>query len=188
NCFIQSKDDCIAIEAGTKYFTDFSSEFIVNDVVIQNSVLWNGDWGNALEIGFETRADTIKNITFRNCDIIHAEGPEGTFTIHNGDRAVITNILYEDIRVEDSRGWLIDFRILESVYSKDDQRGKIENVHFKNIFVEGEKYPFSQMLGFNDVYRINRVTLEDFFIHGNKITSIYNGMISIAHIENLEFK
>ncbi|MDD4227294.1 MAG: glycosyl hydrolase family 28 protein [Mariniphaga sp.] len=188
NCFIQSKDDCIAIKAGTKYFTDFSSEFIVNDVVIQNSVLWNGDWGNALEIGFETRADTIKNITFRNCDIIHAEGPEGTFTIHNGDRAVITNILYEDIRVEDSRGWLIDFRILESVYSKDDQRGKIENVHFKNIFVEGEKYPSSQMLGFNDVYRINRVTLEDFFIHGNKITSIYNGMISIAHIENLEFK
>ena len=188
NCFIQSKDDCIAVKAGPQYFTNFSSEFNVNDIVIQHSVLWNGDWGNALEIGFETRADTIKNITFRNCDIIHVEGPEGTFTIHNGDRAVVTNVLYEDIRVEDSHGWLIDFRILKSRYSKDNQRGKIENVRFNNIHVEGEHYPSSQILGFSDTYNIKNITLENFYIHGNRITSTYDGMISSVHLENLEFK
>jgi hypothetical protein len=188
NCFIRTKDDCIAVKAGVNYFTKFSSSFNVDRVVVENSVLWNGVWGNALEIGFETSTDTIKNVTFRNCDIIHAEGPEGTFTIHNGDRAFVKNILYEYIRVEDSKGWLIDFRILKSQYSKDKQRGKIENVHFKSIFVEGEHYPASQILGFNEEFGIKNVTLENFNIHGNKINSIYNGMISLINVVGLVFK
>ncbi len=187
-CFIQTKDDCIAIKAGVNYFTEFNSSFSVDDVVVQNSVLWNGVWGNGLEIGFETRADTIKNIIFKNCDLIHVEGPEGTFTIHNGDRAVVTNILYENIRVEDSRGWLIDFRILYSQYSKDKTRGKIEGIHFRNIQVEGDIFPASQLLGFDETHNIRNVTLENFVIHGTKINSIYNGMIATAHTDSLVFK
>ncbi len=188
NCFIQTKDDCIAIKAGVNYFTDFNSSFTVDDVVVQNSVLWNGIWGNGLEIGFETRADTIRNITFRNCDLIHVEGPEGTFTIHNGDRALVKNVLYEDIRVEDSRGWLIDFRILKSQYSRDKIRGKIEDVHFKNIRVEGDTFPYSQLLGFDEISRIEGVTLENFIIHGTKVTSTYNGMITTIHADDIVFK
>ena len=188
NCFIRTKDDCIAIKAGVNYFTDFNSGFIVDNVVVQNSVLWNGAWGNALEIGFETRADTIRNIVFRNCDIIHVEGPEGTFTIHNGDRAVVSNVLYEDIRVEDARGWLIDFRILESRYSKDKARGKIEKVRFRGITVDGDHFPYSQIIGFDDTRDIENVVLEDFFIHGNKIESTYSGMIAVAHLKGLVFK
>jgi len=188
NCFIQTKDDCIAIKAGVNYFTQFNSSYNVDEVVVQNCVLWNGIWGNGLEIGFETRADTIKNITFRNIDLIHVEGPEGTFTIHNGDRAVVKNVRYEDIRVEDSKGWLIDFRILNSQYSKDTIRGKIEEVYFRNIKVEGDTYPPSQLLGFDETSNITGVTLEDFVIHGIKINSTYNGMMATIHTEDLVFK
>lgn len=188
NCFIRTKDDCIAIKSGVNYFTGFNSSINVDNITVQNSVMWNGAWGNALEIGFETRSDTIQNITFRNCDIIHVEGPEGTFTIHNGDRAVVRNVLYEDIRVEDSRGWLIDFKILESQYSKDKQRGKIENVHFKNITVEGDIFPYSQLLGFDETHRISGVTLENFVIHGTKVNSTYNGMITTNYADDITFK
>ncbi len=188
NCFIRTKDDCIAVKAGVNYFTRFNSSFNVDNVTVQNSVLWNGIWGNALEIGFETRTDTIKNVTFKNCDLIHVEGPEGTFTIHNGDRAVVSNVLYEDIRVEDSRGWLIDFKILNSQYSKDTRRGKIENIHFRNIQVEGDQLPYSQLQGFDDTFNIKNVLLENFFLHGVKVNSTYNGMISVIHTEKLEFK
>jgi len=188
NCFIRTKDDCIAVKGGIDYFTDFNSSLNVNHITVQNSVMWNGIWGNALEIGFETRSDTIRNIVFKNCDLIHVEGPEGTFTIHNGDRAVVKNVLYEDIRVEDSRGWLIDFKILESRYSKDIQRGKIEDVRFRNIKVEGEHFPYSQLQGFDDTFHIKNVTLDSFYIHGERINSTYNGMISVIHTENLEFK
>ncbi|MEP7231267.1 MAG: glycosyl hydrolase family 28 protein [Ginsengibacter sp.] len=188
NCFIKTKDDCIAIKSGVNYFTKFNSSFTVDNIVIQNSVMWNGIWGNGLEIGFETRTDTIQNVTFRNCDLIHIEGPEGTFTIHNGDRALVKNILYEDIRVEDSRGWLIDYKILKSRYSKDKQRGKIENVHFKNITVEGEQLPYSQLMGFDDTFNIQNVLLENFYLHGIKVNSTYNGLITTMHTNDLKFK
>jgi hypothetical protein len=187
-CFIRTKDDCIAVKSGVNYFTKFNSGSNVENVTVQNSVMWNGIWGNALEIGFETRSDTIRNITFRNCDLIHVEGSEGTFTIHNGDRAVVKNVLYEDIRVEDCKGWLIDFKILESRYSKDTQRGKIEDVKFKNITVEGEQFPCSQLLGFDETYRIKGIELEDFMIHGVKVISTYNGMITTIHADDIVFK
>ena len=188
NCFIRTKDDCIAVKAGITYYTDFFSGANVDNVVVKNSVLWNGVWGNGIEIGFETRADTIKNITFRNLDLIHVEGPEGTFTIHNGDRAVVKNVLYEDIRVEDSRGWLIDFKILESRYTKDQRRGFIENVCFKDITVEGDHFPHSQMLGYNEEHKIKDVEIEDFVIHGKKINSTHQGMITTIHTEGINFK
>jgi hypothetical protein len=59
---------------------------------------------------------------------------------------------------------------------------------FKNIEVEGNHYPASQIIGFNDYHTIKNVTLENFFIHGIRITSIYNGMIATAHLDNLLFK
>ena len=187
-CFIRTRDDCVAVKAGITYYTKFFSGANVDNIVVQNSVMWNGIWGNGLEIGFETRADTIKNITFKNCDLIHVEGPEGTFTIHNGDRAVVKNVLYEDIRVEDSRGWLIDFKILKSRYSKDTVRGKIENVRFKNITVEGDHFPYSQLLGFDETSRIKGVTIENFVIHGTKVNSTYNGLITTIHADDITFK
>ena len=116
------------------------------------------------------------------------EGPEGTFTIHNGDRAVVKNVPYEDIRVEDSRGWLIDFKILYSRYSKDKLRGKIEDIRFKNITVEGEIFPYSQLLGFDESHRISGVVLENFVIQGTRITSTYNGMITQIHSDDILFK
>ncbi len=187
-CFIRTKDDCVAVKSGVNYYTKFNSSFNVNNILVQNSVMWNGAWGNGLEIGFETRSDSIQNVTFRNCDLIHVEGPEGTFTIHNGDRAVVKNILYDDIRVEDSRGWLIDFKILKSRYSKDLIRGKIENVTFKNITVEGEIFPYSQIMGFDDSNKVNGVTLENFYIHGVKANSTYNSGMTTIHTDNLIFK
>jgi hypothetical protein len=170
------------------YFTKFNNSFDVDDVVVKNSVLWNGVWGNGIEIGFETRTDTIKNVTFINCDLIHVEGPEGTFTIHNGDRAYVKNIRYENIRVEDSRGYLIDFKILDSRYTKDKKKGFVDQVYFKDIYVEGEVFPTSLIMGFNEEHKINNVTIDNFFIHNKKVLSTYTGLIAVIHADNLVFK
>lgn len=187
-CFIRTKDDCIAIKAGIDYFSKTTVEYSVDSITVQNCVLWNGMWGNGLEIGFETRSDSIKNITFKNCDIIHVEGPEGTFTIHNGDRAVIQNVLYDNIRVEDSRGYLIDLKILDSQYTKDKIKGSIRNIIFKNISVEGDIFPTSLMIGFDRQHIIDLVTLDNVIIHGRKVTSTYSGMITTKYAENIVYK
>ena len=57
--------------------------------------------------------------------------PESATTSNEGDRAVVTKVLDENINVEDSRGLLMDFKVLHSVFSKDSTRGKIENIVLK---------------------------------------------------------
>jgi polygalacturonase len=171
NSFIRTKDDCVAIKS--VYYRWMTGDGIgdVKNVIVQNSVLWNGVWGNGLEIGFETRAESISDIVFRDNDLIHVEGREGTFTIHNGDRAKVSNVLYENIRVEDSVGYLIDFKILESRYSKDTERGRIENIRFNNIDVVGDVFPASIMRGFDNAHSIDGVAFSNFRIHGTVILS-----------------
>jgi hypothetical protein len=186
-CFIRTKDDCIAVKAGVDYYTDFYNQLPAKDVKVINSVLWNAEWGNGLEIGFETRADSIKDIVFRNDDLIHVEGPEGTFTIHNGDRAVVENVLYENIRVEDSRGLLVDFKS-NSQYSKDAERGQIKNITFRNISVEGEFFPPSLLLGYDDSHIINNVVFDDFKVYGKKLLNVQELKATVTFAKNVFFK
>lgn len=174
-CFIRTKDDCVAVKAGITYFTDFNTQFNVNNVTVKNCVCWNAEWGNGLEIGFETRADSIQNVTFENIDMIHVEGNpdmnEATFTIHNGDRAVVENVLYKDIRVEDPEVILIDFRILESRYSKDSIRGKIANVCFENISVVSKEPVRSNFVGFSEEADIRNIRIKNLVMNGKQVLS-----------------
>jgi len=187
-CFIRTKDDCIAVKAGVNYYTDFFNQLPTEDVQVINSVLWNAEWGNGLEIGFETRADTIQDIIFRNNDLIHVEGPEGTFTIHNGDRAVVRNVLYDNIRVEDSRGILVDFKILDSRYSKDKEKGHISNITFRNISIEENNPLPSMLLGYNDSHMINNVVFDNFMVNGKPLKSIGDLNATLQFAKNITFK
>lgn len=114
NCFIRVKDDCVAVKA----HLDYPDNVIVNDVLVEQCVFWNGAWGNGLEIGFELHTAEVKNITFRDCDIIHVESG-AVLSIHNSDKAIVSNVLYENIRIEDARQKLIDLGIFRSKYSTD---------------------------------------------------------------------
>jgi len=128
NCFIRTKDDCIAVKASPGYFQD--SESGLQDVIgvtVADTVLWNAQWGNAVEIGFELQTQSVRDILFKDCDIIHVQSG-GVFTIHNGDFATVENIRYQNIRVEDPRDKLIELRIGLSIYSGDC----LEEYHRKN--------------------------------------------------------
>jgi hypothetical protein len=112
-CFLRNNDDCIPIKANRR-----NENNDVSDVKVINSVFWNANGGNALEIGFELRTDSIKDIFWKNCDIIHVENG-AVFSVHNGDRAIVENIIFEDIWIEDAQDELIDLCIGLSIYSED---------------------------------------------------------------------
>jgi len=135
-CFWRTNDDCIAIKAiyppgleGVPFEEMINPETlgghhvariegdVMGDITISNCVLWNDSGGQGFEIGFELRVDAIRGITFRDSDIIHVVGG-GAFTIHNGDRARIEDLLIEDIRVENTDR-LVDFHVGLSIYSDD---------------------------------------------------------------------
>jgi len=130
DCFVHTKDDCVVIKGwGDRRGYPRSGERVsgpsVEDVVVENCAFWNSAWGNAIEIGFELRVDSVSDITFRNCDVIHCEDG-ATFSIHNGDFATVSNVRFENIRVEDSRQKLFDFAIFLSQYSHDRPNDRAE--------------------------------------------------------------
>jgi hypothetical protein len=156
-CFWRTNDDCIAVKAiyppgveGVPFEEMINPETlgghkvarvvgdVMGDIDIRNCVLWNDTGGQGFEIGFELRVDEIRGIRFRDSDVIHVMGG-GAFTIHNGDRAKIEDILIENIRVENTDR-LIDFHVGVSIYS-DDCPEPYRRSNDKRVAVPAEHRP-----------------------------------------------
>ncbi len=144
NSFIRSFDDNIVVRGSrSAYIPPFN---IIENIRVDNCVLWN-DWGRVLEIGADSFADTIKNISYSNIYIPHFSSV--AMDIQNCDRGYITDINYENIFigepitdsliigttpiVKNAWGKIIVLGIYESFYSGDTIRGNINNITFKNI-------------------------------------------------------
>ncbi len=181
DCFIRAFDDNIALK-GMRSRDQMEDGSSLRNIEVRNCVLWN-DWGRALEIGAETVADSIYNIRFLNCDVIHFV--HMAMDIQNGDRALVTNVLFEDIRVEEpindraqiaeyvyppeEIGRLVDLNIRANDYSKDTIRGKIENITFRNITYTGTPFPITTMEGLNSVHSIRKIHFENIVINEKKV-------------------
>ncbi len=186
NCFIRANDDCISIKAVE--FQDPSGCADVRNILVEDCLFWNAEFGNALEIGYETRCDEISDVVFRNCEVVHCEyeGNQsgGVLTIHNADRAWIHDIYYENIRIEDAQEKFIDIKTLDSKYSRDRSRGMIQDIHFKNIEITGENFPVSIVRGFemaNEVCRPHGFYFDNVVICGKKMESV-NGLRMVKEL------
>ncbi len=151
NCYIRSNDDCIAIKSHGNN---------VSSVRVRGCVLWNMEYGNAIEIGYETRCESISNILFEDNDIIRIEGG-CCMSIHLGDRAAVSNVTYQDIRVEEvtGTGYLIEMFIKETRYSQDTVRGSISDVKIKNIEILGDVIGKIALSGFGPSNVIRNVEI-----------------------------
>ena len=177
NSFVRANDDCISIKA--EEFQDPSGCADVKHILVEDCLFWNAEFGNALEIGYETRCDEISDVVFRNCEIIHCEyeGNQsgGVLTIHNADRAFVHDIHYENIRIEDAQEKFIDIKTLDSKYSRDRSRGMVSDIYFKNIEITEGVFPVSIVRGFemkNEVCRPHDIYFENIVVHGKKIGSV----------------
>ncbi len=178
NCFLHCADDCLCVKAND--YDDDRGCNNVENVRFEKCILWNTRPGNAMEVGFETRCEEIKNIVFSDIDVLHCvyESWEsgGVFTIHNGDRAKISNVTYENIRVENAEQKLFDFKVLQSRYSKDADRGFIENINIRDIYVYGEMPP-SIMRGCDNQHGVKNVRISGLYDNGKKVENILSAHI-----------
>jgi hypothetical protein len=115
--FAHTKDDCIAIKSGGDYPADHPT----NNILVKNCIFWNSIWGNAIEVGFELYSNEVKNIRFENIDIIHVEDG-AAMSIHNAGQAHVHDVVFENIRVEDTRQKLFDVAIFFSQWGPDGIR------------------------------------------------------------------
>jgi hypothetical protein len=128
NSFLRTNDDCIAVKAISfdkkmHYPNPRIQNPNIKNILVEGCTFWNMEYGNVFDIGFELRCEKISDLTFRNCDVLIQEGRGSVFTIHNSDNALVENVLFEDIRVENSdlvsNSKLIDIAILFSIWSYD---------------------------------------------------------------------
>jgi len=179
NCFCRNGDDCIAIKSldmrqhGRDATLDYSGD--VEDVEISGCAFMAYIGGQAMEIGHELRTASVRNIRFRDCDVLAVHGHGGVFGIHNADRATVSNVLYENIRVEHHYEKLVDFRIVKSRWSKDEQRGQIRNVTLRDIDVAlsvfNPGYTCSVIGGRDAQHTIQHVRFENFRLDGKPVTT-----------------
>jgi len=198
--FFRNNDDCVAIKAidprdpnapdrvygAPRYLVDWRRD--VSDVLVEKCVMYNDKAGNALEIGFETRTGSISDITFRDLDIIGAHGEGAVFSIHNGDRATVSDVLFEDIRVEHFYDKLIDLRILTSRYTKDSERGRIRGVRFKGIRTRADDFNcISLIAGFDPEHLVEEVLVEDFRMGDRKVLTGDELNLFVRHASGIKF-
>ncbi len=183
NAFIRTWDDSFCVKA--------LNVGDVRNLVFKDSTLWN-DFARPIEIGVELQADVVDGIEFRNIDIIHSMTGYPLMGIHHGDHAVVSNVVMDDIRLEDMHGGQIfDIRITDSVWNFDSDKGGIENITIKNIAVVEEQAVIptrSRLSGFDEKASINNVTVENISFCGRYARSIEECQIEVFdHVNNLKF-
>jgi hypothetical protein len=204
--FVRAFDDALVLK-GLKFGQKSFDDRPVRNVQFRRCVLWC-DWGRAMEIGAETCAPEIADITFEDCDIVRTT--HIAMDIQHGDRAAIRNIRFHRIRVEidaqnprprmqknreekyqasDQGGYcptLMEIVIRKNFYSKDSDRGTVRDVVFKDITVYSPLEPPSSFRGLDADHTVEGVTIENLRFNDRPIRSATECRLSIGpHVKDV---
>lgn len=160
NCFIRTLDDLIVIK------TPKGGRKEVKNIVAKNCVLWN-QVAHALSIGAEITKN-ISGVLFTDCDIIHDQGREWSLRVYHTDAAEVSDVRFENIRIEESIKF-ISLWINKAVWTSDQDRGHIKGISFKNIHASGAPLPV-ELKGFDESHLVEDVTFQDVTLNGKDLT------------------
>ncbi len=204
NCFVRAFDDAIVLK-GLNWGGGGFHERPVQNVRVRDSVIWC-DWGRALEIGAETSAPEITDVQFQNCDIIRTT--HIAMDIQCGDRALVHDIRYENIRVEtddacpapsmqgsrDERYMaapqdqyvpnLLVIVISKNPYSKDTERGNVRDVTYADVSVTGRRAPRSSFNGLDLQHTVQGITIENLRLNGKPANTAAEANLSVGQYLN----
>ncbi len=149
----------------------------VEDVTFRRCTLWN-DFARPMEVGVELRADRVRRVRFEDIDVLHMPTGYPVMGIHHGDRAVVSDVTFENIRIEDAPGaQLFDLRITPSYWNRDTKMGCIRDVAFRDIRVLGapgltQLMSDSRVEGWDDEHDIRGVAVENIDLCGRTPASV----------------
>lgn len=199
NCFLRQRDDGIvmkAMDTGNKdAFIDEVPRSITStsDVLVEDCVIWS-DWGYALGVTYEVRMP-VHDITFRNCDIIHAthkNNNQGVLGILVADKDVCSDVLFEDIRVERCLKPLIRIDTRYTKWTVSETLGNIKNITFRNVQFEGKLDPEQNPIiikGRSDSSTVRDITFNHVYISGDLLESTNDwNFITNEYVKGIQFK
>jgi len=161
--FLRTFDDLIVIKSD-------KGQGESSDITVRHCVLWN-EFAHALSLGAELR-EPVTNVRFTDCDIIHDKGREWLLRVYNCDSAAVKNVVFDDIRIEEARR-LMSIWIGKTIWSKQPERGQVENVSFQNItsVLPESPGPTVDLVGFDADHAVDHVGLEQVLIGGKPLVA-----------------
>lgn len=191
NVFLRNSDDCIALYNHRWNWWGGSA-----NITVQNAVLW-ADIAHPINIGGHGDPESqvgevIENLTFRQIDILeHDEDDvlyQGCMAIDCGDKNLVRNVLFEDIRVESiQEGRLFHLNVrFNKKYDKAPGRG-IEDITFRNITYNGIGENPSLIKGIDSNRKVKNVLFENVMINGQQMKDL-KGFVANEFVENVRVK
>jgi polygalacturonase len=185
NCFMRCTDDCVAIKA-----PDYNNP--VQDIYVANNIMIGFAYADGVTIGFETNAEYVKNVVVRDCDILLARGGSRVdghsgFSIICDGPAVISNIVFEKIRVEQSEIKLFELNITDGTLYGEDPPGHIRDVTIRNVdwFHEGPIV----LKGFDENHRVQNILFENCTVAGKPLKKLQNKIFQVNnYVDNVTVK
>lgn len=159
-CFIRTLDDLIVVK------TD-AGQGESRGIVARNCVLWN-EVAHALSIGAELRQN-VEDVRFTDCDVIHDKGREWTLRVYHCDSARIRNVRFENLRIEESPR-LISLWIGQAVWTRDSERGHIDDVVFRRIRAQADPVRV-ELTGYDATHRVENVRFEQVVVNGHALSA-----------------
>jgi len=192
----RNNDDCVAIKSFDPRVRNPNIlgrwDQDVDQILIENCTFLNDQGGNGVEIGHELRADYVSNITFRNLDIGQVNGVGAPLSIHAGDRAVVQDVLFEDIRIEHHYEKFLDFRVMRSQFNRDPERGHIRRVTLRRVHAHAADcnwgYTVSTIGGWDAEHRVEDLVFEDVTYGDRRLTSLDDIEIFTRHLGDVTFR
>lgn len=174
DCFLRTLDDLIVVK------TD-KSQGQAKRIVARNCVLWN-EVAHALSVGAELR-ENVNDVLFTDCDVIHDKGREWTLRVYHCDAARISNVRFENLRIEESPR-LISLWIDKAFWSRDQQRGHIDGVVFKSIEAVADPLRV-ELKGYDETHVVENVSFQDVLVNGTALSP--TGVKTNAFVRNVRF-
>lgn len=164
DCFIRSDDDCVALK-GLDLKTPDNN---VERITVENWVLWC-DRARIFLLGHESRAESMRDVTLRNLDIIHFTMTP--FLFEPGEDMRLENIRVEDVRIHgEGQRELVRLKPMVNQYMQKKVPGFIRDVRFKNIVVTGQPGAYGvKLAGADDVHTVRDVRFENVSILGTNL-------------------
>lgn len=213
NCFIRTSDDGVSIYASRHtplaWQIPYENNHALN-ISVQNTSFYS-DGAHPIEIGWHGNCNSLNyysevplpyiqgldiyNITFNNIDILEHDQSwnlgeyDGAMSINCGEGNRCSNILFNNIRIEDfTKGRLFSVNVEDAGFGAALTKGKsVENVRFENITYNGTGESPSTIKGLWCEEFVDGVHFNNFYVNGLKIKSL-NGVDSykIGSVNGIE--
>lgn len=190
NIFVKNYDDGITIKAHD-YFSD-----PISNIRLETGFFWT-HWAHSIAIGAEVSTEYARDMSFKDVDVVmlaneyDANGYTGAIGIFQSDSAEISQVTFEDFRVENysPNHRLVNIQVNKGTWSTDNRIGSVHDITLKNIQLlrDGGQGFENLIQGYDASHPIESIHFINFNILGNTVQSASEGNFTITHANDVTF-